>query len=241
MRSIDSAADMEDLKKEKISIIIPTLNEAENLPFVFGDILRVMKNSDYPWFEILVIDGGSKDRTVETSKKFGAKVVRHEGGKGSALRRGMEEAEGDIIITMDADCSNVAEEILLLIKGIEDGHDVCMGSRFMPGGKSDDISLIRKTGNKFFVSLVNFFWKTNYTDLCYGYRSFRRSCISKLKTSTDGFGIETEIAILAARNKLNVIEIPSFEKKRRHGSGKLRTLRDGHIILMTIIRELFRK
>ncbi|MCD6310656.1 MAG: glycosyltransferase family 2 protein [Candidatus Eremiobacteraeota bacterium] len=226
---------------DKISIIIPTLNEDKNLPFVFADILRVMDNSNYPWFEIIVVDGGSSDRTVEVAERFGARIIEHRGGKGSALRRGWNEAKGDIIITMDADCSNVAEELLMLINGIKNGFDICMGSRFMEGGNSEDISLIRKIGNKFFVSMVNLFWKTNYTDLCYGYRSFHRDCIPRLKTRTNGFGIETEISILAAKNKLKVTEVPSFEKKRRHGKGKLRTIKDGFNILMTIIRELIRK
>ena len=96
----------------------------------------------------------------------------------------------------------------------------------------------RKLGNKFFVFLVNLIWGMHYSDLCYGYRSFRKSCIRKLSLREDRFGIETEIAIKAAKKKLRVLEVPSFEKGRVAGEGKLKTFRDGFSILRTILREL---
>ena len=217
----------------KISVIIPTLNEVKNLSRVLEEL------PDYV-DEIIVVDGYSKDRTVEIAKDHGAKVIFDEIGKGSALRKGMKKATGDIVIMMDADCSHVPSEIPLLVAGIESGFDVCMGSRFIQGGGSDDITPLRRIGNKFFVFLVNLIWGMNYSDLCYGYRSFRRDCIEKLELESDGFGIETEISIKAAKNKLRVLEVPSYEKARRSGEGKLRTFRDGWIILKRIAKEVFR-
>jgi len=215
----------------KVSVVIPTLNEGKTLPKVLKDI---PKNVD----EVIVVDGHSTDKTVKVAKKFGAKVIFDDVGKGSALRKGMKAAKGSIVITMDADCSHKSSEIGLLTEGIKAGFDICMGSRFIQGGGTEDMPWYRKLGNKFFVFLVNSIWNIHYSDLCYGYRSFRKSCIKKLKLKQDGFGIETEIAIKAAKKKLRVLEIPSYEKVRASGEGKLRTFRDGWLILKTIITEM---
>jgi len=177
---------------------------------------------------------------VGIAKKFGVKVIFDDIGKGSALRKGMKAAKGDIVITMDADYSHKSSEIGLLIEGIKSGFDICMGSRFIQGGGTEDMPWYRKIGNKFFVFMVNNFWKMNYSDLCYGYRSFRKSAIKKLKLEAGGFGIETEIAIKAAKNNLRVLEVPSYEKLRANGTGKLRTFSDGFQILKTILKEKFK-
>ena len=217
----------------KVSVVIPTLNEEKNLPKVLKEIKNRVD-------EIIVVDGHSTDKTVGIAKKFGVKVLFDDIGKGSALRKGMKAAKGDIVITMDADYSHKSSEIGLLIEGIKSGFDICMGSRFIQGGGTEDMPWYRKIGNKFFVFMVNNFWKMNYSDLCYGYRSFRKSAIKKLKLEAGGFGIETEIAIKAAKNNLRVLEVPSYEKLRANGTGKLRTFSDGFQILKTILKEKFK-
>jgi len=216
----------------KISIVIPTLNEEKNLAMVLKDIPKSVD-------EIIVVDGHSTDNTVKVAKKFGAKVIFDDVGKGSALRKGMKTAKGDIVITMDADYSHKSSEIGLLTEGIKAGFDISMGSRFIQGGGTEDMPWYRKIGNKFFIFLVNLIWDMQYSDLCYGYRSFRKTCIKKLKLKQDGFGIETEIAIKAAKKNLRVLEVPSYEKERASGEGKLRTFKDGWLILKTIITEMF--
>lgn len=215
----------------KISIVIPTLNEGKNIRNVLKDIPKSVD-------EVIVVDGHSSDNTVDIAKKFGAKVIYDDVGKGSALRKGMEAAKGDIVITMDADCSHKSSEIGLLTEGIKAGFDICMGSRFIQGGGTEDMPWFRKLGNKFFIFLVNLIWDMHYSDLCYGYRSFRKSCIKKLGLKENGFGIETEIAIKAAKKKLRVLEVPSYEKGRASGEGKLRTFSDGWLILRTILKEM---
>jgi glycosyltransferase involved in cell wall biosynthesis len=224
------------MKKLKISVIIPTWNEEKNLPIVLRDIKNYFKNEKYN-YEIIVVDKYSTDKTIKIARKFGAKILYDSGGKGSALRKGMKYAKGDIIITMDADCSNIAKEMGLLIEGIKCGYDICMGSRFIQGGGTEDMPLHRMIANKIFIFIVNLFWGMKYSDLCYGYRSFSKKAIKKLKLESDGFGIETEISIKAAKEKLKVIEVPSFEKSRRYGKGKLKTFRDGLVILKRIIKE----
>jgi len=223
-----------DKKEPKVSIVIPTLNEEANVGIVLCQLPEV--------HEIIIVDGHSKDDTVKIAKKFKTKIIYEDKpGKGLALIKGMKAATGDIIIMMDADCSHRVSEFGLLIEGIKSGYDVCMGSRFIQGGGTADMPFYRKIGNKMFVLMVNIFWGMNYSDLCYGYRSLRRDVIDKLDLKSTGFGIETEISIKCAKRKLKVLEIPSYEKLRESGDGKLRTFSDGWKILKTIVYELFHK
>ncbi len=218
-----------------ISVVIPALNEEKNI----ANVIRAVKGS-LPWkrYEIIVVDGKSTDRTAGIAKSLGARVIYDDVGKGSALIKGLNASKGDVLISMDADLSNEAKELNLLIEGIGIGYDVCMGSRFMAGGNSEDISLLRAAGNKFFVFLVNTIFGSNYSDMCYGYRAFNRRALKRLGLKEKGFGIETEISIKSVKNNLKVLEVPSIEKKRIAGEPKLRTFRDGWVILRTILKNI---
>ncbi len=218
-----------------ISVVIPALNECKNIGAVITEVRHILSKYRY---EIIVVDGHSTDDTVKISKKLGARVIYDETGKGSALIKGLHAAKGSIIISMDADLSNEPRELGLLIDGIKIGYDVCMGSRFMAGGNSEDISFIRVLGNRFFVWLVNTMFGARYSDMCYGYRSFNKKAVRKLDLKETGFGIETEINIKAVKNNLITVEVPSVEKKRMAGEPKLRTFRDGYVILRTIVKNI---
>jgi hypothetical protein len=141
---------------------------------------------------------------------------------------------------MDADLSHRPVELSQLLKALEEGHDICMGSRFMEGGSSSDISFFRMMGNKFFVFLVNTLYRASYTDLCYGYRSFTQDAFRQLGLRSQGFSIETEISIKAAKKRMRVLEVPSYEKRRRSGVGKLKTFSDGWKIMKIIMNEAWR-
>jgi glycosyltransferase involved in cell wall biosynthesis len=222
-----------------LTIVIPTLNEEKNIGKLLDGVKKVAKSYSY---EIITVDGGadgpSTDNTEKIARSYGAKILYDNSGKGSALIRGFNAAKGSIIISMDADLSHSPDELKLLISGIETGYDICVGSRFMSGGGSSDMPLFRILGNKFFVTLVNLFYGSSYTDMCYGYRSFSKRALKKLKLTEKGFGIETEININAQKMSLKVLEVPSFEKKRSEGEGKLRSFRDGLAILATITKNL---
>jgi glycosyltransferase involved in cell wall biosynthesis len=221
--------------KPSISIVIPTLNEQDNIKTLMKGIAPAIRDYRY---EILVVDGYSKDNTVKLARAAGARVIFDDKGKGSALIKGFGAAKGDIIISMDADLSNRPNELKLLIAGIEAGYDVCMGSRFLTGGGSDDMPMTRKFGNKVFVTLVNLFYGSHYSDLCYGYRSFAKGVSKRLDLQETGFGIETEISIKVRKKRLKVLEVPSYEKLRASGEGKLQSFSDGVIILGAIIKNL---
>ena len=222
------------MSKPYISIVIPTLNEEHNIKTLLREIKAVIKDYKY---EIILVDGHSTDKTVQYAKEMGTKIIYDNKGKGSALIKGLNAAKGDITISMDADLSNRPNELKLLIAGIEAGYDVCMGSRFLTGGGSDDMPFHRKLGNKFFVSIVNARYGSHYTDMCYGYRSFAKGISKKLKLNETGFGIETEISIKAMKMHLKVLEVPSYEKLRAAGEAKLRSLSDGFIILKAILKN----
>jgi glycosyltransferase involved in cell wall biosynthesis len=220
------------MRKPYVSVVIPTLNEEKNIGSLLRQVSPMLKGYEY---EVIVVDGHSKDRTVEIARSMGAKIIYDDLGKGSALAKGIRAARGRIIVSMDADLSNRARELKLLIAGIETGYDICMGSRFLTGGGSDDMPLVRKMGNGFFVWMVNRLYGSRYTDLCYGYRSFARGVPERLGLGEKGFGIEAEISIKAVKKHMKVLEVPSYEKKRESGEAKLNTLRDGWVILKTIV------
>ncbi len=220
--------------KPYLSIVIPTLNEEHNIKTLLREIAPVIKGYKY---EIIIVDGYSKDKTVKFARDMGARIIYDNRGKGSALIKGFNAAKGEITISMDADLSNRPNELKLLIAGIEAGYEVCMGSRFLTGGGSEDMPFIRQLGNKFFVSIVNLRYGSHYTDMCYGYRSFAKGIAKRLSLQERGFGIETEISIKVQRMHMRVLEVPSYEKLRASGEGKLRSIADGYIILKAIIKN----
>lgn len=224
-------------KNLKISVVIPTLNEAENIRHVFLKI---------PYFvdEIVVVDGNSVDGTTEMIRKFrpDAKIILEEPkGKGEAIKKGFENSTGDIIVMMDADGSNDPNEMELLIEPLLDGYDVSKGSRMIKGGGSADMTLFRKFGNAVFVRMVNTLYGADYTDLCYGYRAFKKDAFDKIICSSKGFEIETEQSIKICKAGLKAKEVPSFEARRINGQSNLNSLKDGWKILNTIVKEYLKK
>jgi glycosyltransferase involved in cell wall biosynthesis len=217
----------------RVSVVIPTLNEAANLPHVFARLPKDL-------FEVIVVDGGSTDDTVAVAQLLcpEARVLLEERkGKGVALATGFDACRGDVIVTLDADCSTDPAEIPSFVEGLLAGADFAKGSRFMAGGASADITFVRRIGNRFLGAVVNLLFGTRYTDLCYGYNAFWRHNLPLLCVDCDGFEIETLLNIRVARVGLRVVEIPSCEHKRLHGSSKLRAWRDGRRVLRTIVRE----
>ena len=220
-----------------VAVIIPTLNEEKSIAEVIQELNQMGYNN------ILIVDGNSRDRTVEIAKEFGVNVIFQNGsGKGDALRQAFshDSLNGDRVVIMDADGSMNPKEIPELIEALDSGADLVKGSRFLPHGYSEDMNSIRRVGNHFFLFLVNWFWSTDYTDLCYGFGAFRRSAIEKLcpYLKSTNFEIETEVFIKAKRLGLKVEEIPSTEFRRRYGKSNLSIFRDGLRILRTIVEEL---
>ncbi|NNN19589.1 MAG: glycosyltransferase family 2 protein [Acidimicrobiaceae bacterium] len=223
-----------------VSVVIPALNEARNLPSVFSALPRNLH-------QVILVDGGSTDDTVKIAlelRKDVCIVQQTYQGKGNALACGFAEATGDIIVTLDADGSSDPKEIPIFVAALTAGEaDFAKGSRFLDGGGSSDITSIRSWGNRLFTILVNLFFHTHFSDLCYGYNAFWRSYLPAFGLDEgahvgDGFEIETLINIRAIKLGLSVIEVPSFERERIYGKSNLRAIPDGIRVIKTIMREL---
>lgn len=220
----------------RVSVIIPTYNEAANLPHLLPHMPS--------WIhEVIIVDGRSNDDTVSVARQLlpDVKIVLEpEKGKGIALRRGFKEATGEILVMMDADGSMNPAEIGLFVRHLRDGADFVKGSRFLQGAGSSDISRLRWAGNMGFTLLVKMLFGGRYTDLCYGYAAFWRSVLPELDLDGVGFEIETQMNIRALKAKLRIFEAPSFEFDRQNGESNLRTFPDGWRVLKTIFRESVR-
>lgn len=233
----------------KVSVIIPTLNEARNIPHVFASLPLALH-------EVIIVDGNSVDDTVATARRLrpGVRVITQtRSGKGNALACGFAAATGDVIAMVDADGSADAAEIPQFVRALLDGADFAKGTRFAPGGGSSDITRLRRLGNLMLSGLVNVLCGTRYSDLCYGYNVFWRRHVPIFDLDVespalaggdgrlwgDGFEIETLINIRIAQAGLKVKEVASYEHPRIHGVSNLNAFSDGFRVLRTILVERF--
>jgi glycosyltransferase involved in cell wall biosynthesis len=234
-----------------VSVVIPALNEARNIPHVFERIPADVH-------EVILVDGFSVDHTVAVARKLrpDIRILRQtRKGKGNAVACGIAAATGDIIAMVDADGSADPGEIPRFVEALLAGADFAKGSRFLIGGGSSDITRLRTLGNYLLTTFFNVCYGRRYTDLCYGFNVFWRrhaSVIGLDATSPprpdgdgrlwgDGFEVETLIHVRVARAGLVVAEIPSFEHPRLHGASNLSALRDGRRVLRTIVSEHHRR
>ena len=217
----------------RVSVIIPTLNEAPNITHVLATLPADIS-------EVLLVDGGSSDGTVEVARAAlpSIRVVRQPGaGKGDALAAGLAECTGDIVVMLDADGSADGAEIPRFVDALLAGADLAKGSRFLNGGGSSDLTRLRRTGNRFLCALVNVMYSTRYSDLCYGYNAGWVGPLRRLQLDCAGFEVETVLSIRSAKSRLSIAEVPSFESARLFGRSNLRTFRDGWRVLCAIVRE----
>ena len=217
----------------RVSVVIPTLNEAENLPHVLPRLPAGL-------YEVILVDGHSTDGTIEVARRLrpDVRVVTQSGrGKGNALAAGFAAATGDIFVMLDADGSTDAAEIPRFVAALCNGADFVKGSRFAQGGASSDITFTRRVGNWALNTLVNTLYGTSYTDLCYGYNAFWARCLPYMRVDCDGFEVETLINVRIAKGGLVIHEVPSYERDRIHGRSNLHAVRDGVRVLRTIARE----
>ena len=217
----------------RVSVIVPVMNEAKNLPGVFATIPAWVD-------EIVLVDGRSTDNTIEVARELrpDVRVVLQGGvGKGDALVAGFTAATGEIVVAIDGDGSTDGAEIVRFVSALMAGADFAKGSRFGSAGDSDDITPIRRFGNKMLNLMVNGLFKTSFTDLCYGYNAFWARHLGSMSLDSPGFEVETLMSIRAAEAGLRIYEIPSHERLRQHGVSNLSAVKDGWRILRLIITE----
>ena len=225
-------------REPTVSVLVPTLNEEKNLPYVLPLIPDFVD-------EIVLIDGYSTDRTVEVARELVPDVeivMEPRRGKGRALRTGYHASSGDILVAIDADGSTDPREIPRFVDALISEADFVKGSRFMHGGGTADMEWYRKCGNWVLTRMVRASFGGNYTDLCYGYFAFWRDVLPVIDDpSIDGFEVETYMNIRVLEAPLVVREVPSFEHPRIHGTSNLRTVQDGLRVMRTIVRESLRQ
>jgi glycosyltransferase involved in cell wall biosynthesis len=231
----------------RVSVVVPALNEARNLPHVFARMPPDI-------YELILVDGCSIDNTVAVARQLRPDVrivTQTRTGKGNALACGFALATGDVIAMIDADGSADPGEIPRFVNELLNGADFAKGTRFAEDGGSRDITRLRILGNTMLTRLFNMCYSTSYSDLCYGFNVFwrrhwpilRLDAASPLRPEGDGrlwgdgFEIETLIHIRVAKADLLVAEVPSFEHPRIHGVSNLSAFSDGLRVLRTILTE----
>jgi len=214
----------------KLSVIIPCYNEAQTIKPLVDAVMKAA----YPGKEIIIVDDCSTDQTREILKKdiepLGVKVIYQEKnqGKGAALRRGIQEASGDIVLIQDADLEYDPGDYPKLVEPITGGRaDVVFGSRFVGHGPHRVVYYWHMMGNKALTTLSNMLTNINLTDMETCYKAFRREIIQKVRIEENRFGFEPEITAKVAKMKCRIFEVGISYFGRTYEEGKKIGWKDG--------------
>jgi glycosyltransferase involved in cell wall biosynthesis len=229
------------MKTPLVSLIIPAYNEAETINSVLQDTFKVMEGLGVS-YEIIVIDDCSTDLTAlaaVTSKvkvRFFSNATNK--GKGYCIRKGVENAEGEIIVTLDSDGEHKPKEIPGLLAPLLEGTDIVAGSRFL--GKTQNVtSSLNMLGNHMFNIAIMLLTGRRVSDSQTGFRAMKKAIFQKLNLQSDGYEIETEITVKSLLNGFTFKEVPITVERRKYDVSKIKVFSDGRKILSTIIRSSF--
>jgi glycosyltransferase involved in cell wall biosynthesis len=216
----------EEIPAKLLSVIIPCLNEAENIEQCVTAAREAMERAGI-WGEVIVADNGSEDGSAELAESAGARVV-HElrRGYGSAYIAGFAAARGSYIVMADADLTYDFNEIPRFLRELREGADMVIGDRMQnihPGAMPWHHRYI---GNPLLSGLLNLLFHTGVSDAHCGMRAFRRDRLELLALRTTGMEFASEMVVRAAKERLDIREIP-IEYHPRGGESKLSSFRDG--------------
>src|SRR5579871_2673789 len=231
---------------EVLSVIVPVFNERKTLGTVIEALHRVPG-----LLEIVVVDDCSTDGTQEEAQRLAAiyprmRVLRHvrNQGKTGALRTGIAETHGDILIIQDADLEYSPEEIPVVIQPILEGRaDVCFGSRFLVRKAARVLYYYHFLANKMLTTFSNLLTNINLTDVETGYKAFRGDILRKMRIVSSGFGFEIEVAAKVSKLGCAIYEVPISYYGRTYEEGKKIGLKDGiaaiwYIVYFNLFRSL---
>ena len=209
-----------------VDIIIPTLNEENDILKVIQDI----GSQKLPVkISVLVIDGGSTDKTVEICKKENVRVlIQKSRGKGNAMKEAVSNSSADIIAFIDGDGTYSVNDVGSLLEPIlTEKADMVVGSRILGKREKSSISTLNLIGNKLFNNTINFALKSKVTDSLSGFRALRRETFNDLILFSDNFEIEVEMTVDAIAKGYRVMEVPINYRRRKDSETKLRSYEDG--------------
>jgi glycosyltransferase involved in cell wall biosynthesis len=224
-------------KKDFISVVIPVFNEEHTIRDIIIRTRNTLEKLRIT-YEIIVVDDGSTDRTLEIAKTTAANVLTgYHKGKGYAIRYGLSQAQGNITITLDSDGSHKPEEIPLILQSItEKKADLSIGSRFFNiESKKTQIPKVNRLGNKIFNSLIGFLTGVKISDSQSGFRAIKSAMIRKMELTSRGYELESEILVKALKMGARVTEVPISFEQRTVGKSRLDPIKDGIRILNSII------
>ncbi len=222
---------------DKVTLIIPTLNEADGITEVLKSVPETALEEMGYEVEILVVDGGSVDGTRKIAAEAGAKVILEEGGKAAAVRRGLRESSGEYVFTIDGDGTYPPERIVDLLEELNNGVSMVLGSRLSGDIYPGAMSSMNRFGNRLLTGLANGLYGVKVSDLCTGMRGFRRTALNGREPAGKGFEIEASLHGLLIDK--GVAEVP-IEYRARKGESKLRT-KDGFFIAVRLLKSRFGK
>ncbi len=226
-----------------LSIIIPAYNEEETLIDVINNIFKSLKSIK---FEIIIVDDGSYDKTLQIANKIAKKysnikVIIHKKnmGKSAAVLTGIKSSKGKIIIIQDADAEYNPKDIPSLIKPIvEKKADVVYGSRFL--GRIDRMNISHKFGNKFLTFITKLLYSIQITDMETGYKAVKSEIIKNISLKENNFGFEPELTAKLANKKIRILELPITYNERKKGIKKI-TWKDGIKAFFILLKYKFLK
>ena len=216
-----------------VCILLPALNEAATIT----DVITSYQAAGFT--EILVIDGGSSDRTRELAEEAGASVITQTGrGKGQAVRQAVAYIDAPYVLMVDADMTYRAADAEAMLEPLLAGDaEHVIGNRFAEM-KAGAMTTLNKVGNRFFNGIFRLIYGETYVDILSGYRAFTTDSFERLTLTADGFGIETEMAIQCAKHGITTTVVPITYRPRPDGSAtNLHPIKDGSIILLELYRN----
>lgn len=223
----------------KLSIIIPSFNEAATLPLAIARVKKVSLGNTSK--EIIVVDDGSTDETRKKLKKVtGITKIRlsKNQGKGAAIRAGLKKAKGDYVLIQDADLEYNPEDIPALLAPVLSGQaKVVYGSRFT--GPHKNMLFWHLMGNKLLSFVTNFLFNTTISDMEVGYKLIPTKLLKSLQLESNRFGFEPEVTCKLLNQGLRIYEVPVSYSGREFEEGKKITWRDGVQALWLVIKFRF--
>ena len=226
----------------KISVIIPCFNEEKTILEILKKVNLEKSSLD---LEIIVSDDGSNDNTIDLLKQnlnLYDKLIENKVnlGKGAALKKGIEESSGELILFQDADLEYDPKDYKKLIQPfLFNNADVVYGSRFQGSAAHRLIYFSHRVANFILTTLVNLFTNINFSDVETGYKVFRRSIIDKMILKENSFGVEIELTMKIAKLKAKIFEVGISYNGRTYDEGKKITIKDGFIAIVLIFKYLF--